>query len=307
MPASECAGGGGNGGVGGRRPVPLDVTNVRFKSGHRVSAPPTRRARNDPSSHFVGRGAPRDGARAAMLSTVARRAARSAPAARRGFAADASGGAPAGAGSTAAGALRTVVAVGIAGATAMVVEDALNDLALWRICKNHAVPVIETHPRLLRSLGAPFRSEAWWNSSVTSKARGNLASCVFLVDGSRASCDVQVVMMRVRVGAQPHPQPRHAHLVAHRAHGGHPSPRARGGSPRSRQPPAGTGAQGRRARETIHIQSARSRMARMVRTGKGEAPRGTQREERRAHRGGRRGCVAREIVSTRRVSYRTLR
>ena len=131
-----------------------------------------------------------------MLSTVARRAARSAPAARRGFAADASGGAPAGAGSTAAGALRTVVAVGIAGATAMVVEDALNDLALWRICKNHAVPVIETHPRLLRSLGAPFRSEAWWNSSVTSKARGNLASCVFLVDGSRASCDVQVVMMR---------------------------------------------------------------------------------------------------------------
>ena len=131
-----------------------------------------------------------------MLSTVARRAARSGPAARRGFAADASGGAPAGAGSTAAGALRTVVAVGIAGATAMVVEDALNDLALWRICKNHAVPVIETHPRLLRSLGAPFRSEAWWNSSVTSKARGNLASCVFLVDGSRASCDVQVVMMR---------------------------------------------------------------------------------------------------------------
>jgi hypothetical protein len=144
----------------------------------------------------VGRGAPRDVARAAMLSTLARRAARSTSAARRGFAADASGGAPAGAGSTAAGALRPVVAVGIAGATALVVEDALNDLALWRICKNHAVPVIETHPRLLRSLGAPFRSEAWWNSSVTSKARGNLASCVFLVDGSRASCDVQVVMMR---------------------------------------------------------------------------------------------------------------
>jgi len=94
------------------------------------------------------------------------------------------------------GAFRTVVALGLAGATAFVVEDTLNDLALWRICRNRAAPVIDAHPRLRRSLGTPFRSEAWWNSSVTTRGRGNLASCVFLVDGARASCDVQVTMIR---------------------------------------------------------------------------------------------------------------
>ena len=50
--------------------------------------------------------------------------------------------------------------------------------------------------RLRRSLGTPCRSEAWWNSSVATRGRGNLASCVFLVDGARASCDVQVTMIR---------------------------------------------------------------------------------------------------------------
>ena len=51
-------------------------------------------------------------------------------------------------------------------------------------------------PRLRRSLGAPFRVEPWWNGSVTSRGNGNLASCVYLVDGERASCDVQVVLVR---------------------------------------------------------------------------------------------------------------
>ena len=46
------------------------------------------------------------------------------------------------------------MAVGLAAATACVVEDALNDLALWRICVERASPVVEKHPRLLRSLGA---------------------------------------------------------------------------------------------------------------------------------------------------------
>ena len=58
------------------------------------------------------------------------------------------------------------------------------------------MPAIETHPRLRRSLGEPLRADAWWNASVTHRGRGNLASCVFLLDGSRASCDVQVVMAR---------------------------------------------------------------------------------------------------------------
>ena len=44
------------------------------------------------------------------------------------------------------GAFRTVVALGLAGATAFVVEDTLNDLALWRICRNRAAPVIEFKP-----------------------------------------------------------------------------------------------------------------------------------------------------------------
>lgn len=50
------------------------------------------------------------------------------------------------------GAFRAVVSVAIAGATAVVVEDTLNDLVLWRICKSHAMPVIDSHPRLHRSL-----------------------------------------------------------------------------------------------------------------------------------------------------------
>ena len=57
-------------------------------------------------------------------------------------------------------------------------------------------PVVESHPRLQRSLGAPFRVEPWWNGSVSSRGNGNLASCVYLVDGERASCDVQVVLVR---------------------------------------------------------------------------------------------------------------
>ena len=96
---------------------------------------------------------------------------------------------------------RTAVAVGLAAATACVVEDALNDLALWRICVERASPVVESHPRLRRSLGAPFRVEPWWNGSVTSRGSGNLASCVYLVDGERASCDVQVVLVRGPGGA----------------------------------------------------------------------------------------------------------
>ena len=58
------------------------------------------------------------------------------------------------------------------------------------------MPAIETHARLQRSLGEPMRADAWWNASVTHRGKGNLASCVFLLDGARASCDVQVVMAR---------------------------------------------------------------------------------------------------------------
>ncbi len=49
-------------------------------------------------------------------------------------------------------AFRTVFSVAIAGATAVIVENTLNDLVLWNICKSHAMPVIEEHPRLQRSL-----------------------------------------------------------------------------------------------------------------------------------------------------------
>ena len=91
---------------------------------------------------------------------------------------------------------RTGVALGLAVATAGVCESALNDLFVWSLCKRRAMPAIETHPRLRRSLGEPLRADAWWNASVTHRGRGNLASCVFLLDGSRASCDVQVVMAR---------------------------------------------------------------------------------------------------------------
>lgn len=50
------------------------------------------------------------------------------------------------------GVFRTVVGLAIGGATAVVVENTLNDLVLWRICKSHAMPVIDAHPRLQRSL-----------------------------------------------------------------------------------------------------------------------------------------------------------
>ena len=139
----------------------------------------------------------------AVLSRLARAAARSA-ARPRGVATSAPSTSSASAGEAppatstgfAGGAARTAVAVGLAAATACVVEDALNDLALWRICVERASPVVEKHPRLLRSLGAPFRVEPWWNGSVASRGSGNLASCVYLVDGERASCDVQVVLVR---------------------------------------------------------------------------------------------------------------
>jgi hypothetical protein len=39
-------------------------------------------------------------------------------------------------------------------------------------------------------------SDAWWNSSVNARGAGNLVSCIFLLDGKRASCDVQVVLVR---------------------------------------------------------------------------------------------------------------
>jgi len=91
---------------------------------------------------------------------------------------------------------RTGVAAGIAIATAGVCEAAINDLYVWSLCKRKAMPAIETHARLQRSLGEPMRADAWWNASVTHRGKGNLASCVFLLDGARASCDVQVVMAR---------------------------------------------------------------------------------------------------------------
>ena len=91
---------------------------------------------------------------------------------------------------------RTGVALGIAIATAGVCESAINDLYVWSLCKRKAMPAIETHARLQRSLGEPMRADAWWNASVTHRGKGNLASCVFLLDGARASCDVQVVMAR---------------------------------------------------------------------------------------------------------------
>ena len=139
----------------------------------------------------------------AVLSRLARAAARSA-ARPRGVAtsapstssASATEAPPATSAGFAGGVARTAVAVGLAAATACVVEDALNDLLLWRICVERASPVVESHPRLRRSLGAPFRVEPWWNGSVASRGSGNLASCVYLVDGERASCDVQVVLVR---------------------------------------------------------------------------------------------------------------
>ena len=91
---------------------------------------------------------------------------------------------------------RTGVALGIGIATAGVCESAINDLYVWSLCKRKAMPAIETHARLQRSLGEPMRADAWWNASVTHRGKGNLASCVFLLDGARASCDVQVVMAR---------------------------------------------------------------------------------------------------------------
>ena len=91
---------------------------------------------------------------------------------------------------------RTGVALGIAIATAGVCESAINDLYVWSLCKRKAMPAIETHARLQRSLGEPMKADAWWNASVTHRGKGNLASCVFLLDGARASCDVQVVMAR---------------------------------------------------------------------------------------------------------------
>jgi hypothetical protein len=139
-----------------------------------------------------------------VLGRVARVAARRG-AARRGFAtaasnpSSASTSAPAPTATvfgTASGVARTAVAVGLALATACVVEDALNDLVLWRICVARATPVVESHARLRNSLGEPFRVEPWWNGSVNSRGSGNLASVVYLVDGERASCDVQVVLVR---------------------------------------------------------------------------------------------------------------
>lgn len=138
-----------------------------------------------------------------ILSRLARAAARNA-ARPRGFATSApstssastSKALPASSTGFAGGVARTAVAVGLAAATACVIEDALNDLALWRICVERATPVVEKHPRLRRSLGAPFRVEPWWNGSVASRGNGNLASCVYLVDGERASCDVQIVLVR---------------------------------------------------------------------------------------------------------------
>ena len=138
------------------------------------------------------------------LTTAARRlGASSRPRAARGLASDASASTSASASDASSAAAwtvgdyaRTGVALGLAVATAGVCESALNDLFVWSLCKRRAMPAIETHPRLRRSLGEPLRADAWWNASVTHRGRGTLASCVFLLDGSRASCDVQVVMAR---------------------------------------------------------------------------------------------------------------
>ena len=132
------------------------------------------------------------------LATAARRlGASSRPRAARGLASDASASTPASASDASSAAAwtvgdyaRTGVALGLAVATAGVCESALNDLFVWSLCKRRAMPAIETHPRLRRSLGEPLRADAWWNASVTHRGRGNLASCVFLLDGSRASTTI---------------------------------------------------------------------------------------------------------------------
>jgi hypothetical protein len=110
-----------------------------------------------------------------MLALVVKRASlpRASLALRRGFASQAAaqttagaakaarevaaagGGAEGGGGMGIGGAFRTVFSVALAGVTAAVVENTLNDLVLWNICKSHAMPVIDAHPRLQRSLVRP--------------------------------------------------------------------------------------------------------------------------------------------------------
>jgi len=74
------------------------------------------------------------------------------------------------------GVFRTVVGLAIGGATAVVVESTLNDIVLWRICKSHAMPVIDAHPRLQRSLAGPEAASYLVFSILTRQDGGIRAS-----------------------------------------------------------------------------------------------------------------------------------
>mgnify|MGYP004068786363 CR=1 FL=1 len=137
---------------------------------------------------------------AGAASTAWRRAA-SAETASSSSGGGAGGGAGGGGGAGIGSLARGAVSLAIAGATAVVCESVLNDLVLWRIARDRAIPVIDANDRLKRSLGTPLRADAWWNASVTTRARGNLVTTMFLLDGSKASCDVQVVMIRDKAAA----------------------------------------------------------------------------------------------------------
>jgi len=185
------------------------------------------------------------------------------------------------------GAFRTVVALGLAGATAFVVEDTLRPRAVAHL----------PEPRGARHRRAPAAA-ALTGDAVPLRgvveqqrrdARPRQPRVVRVPRGRREGVvrragddDSRPEPGRRRVPPQPRAEPREPGGVARVEDGGHPPARARGRPPGPRQPPAGPGTEGGRPRRAAEGEpEAVVALAEMARRGEERAMTGVPRSRAR--------------------------
>ena len=83
-------------------------------------------------------------------------------------------------------------------------RSAVDELLLYRLCREAAMLRARSHPALASALGGgPLAEAAWYNASLSSSRDGTSASCTIPVSGAKAGSDVVVRVLRAEGGLMP--------------------------------------------------------------------------------------------------------
>ena len=92
--------------------------------------------------------------------------------------------------------LRKIIGYGLAGATAYVTQDAIDDAIMYLKCKSMVVERAQNHDRFIYALGASdikeFEFGPWYNSSVTMAPGGMIAAVTIPCRGPAKGSDITV-------------------------------------------------------------------------------------------------------------------